>query len=344
MVLSNLLSKFSKDIGIDLGTANTVVYVRGEGIVIREPSVVAVDQDSKQVLSIGQDAYGMVGRTPGSIIAVRPLKDGVIADFEMTEKLVRSFIQRANRSSRFIRPRIIIGVPWGITDVEKRAVLDASRQAGARETFLIEEPMAAAIGANIEVRDPVGHMIVDIGGGTTEVAVISLGGIVTCKSIRIAGNEFDEAIIAHCRKNYNLLIGERMSEKVKIEIGSAYPFDEERSFVVRGRDLLSGLPRTFTLSSFEIRDALAEPITAIIDTIRMTLERTPPELSSDIMEKGILLTGGGSLIHRLSMLIKEETGLPVHHAEDPLSCVAIGTGRLLEKQDLMMLVSSTISK
>ncbi|NDD67804.1 rod shape-determining protein, partial [bacterium] len=279
-IWSSLLKNFSKDMGIDLGTANTVVYVRGVGIVVNEPSVVALDKTTRQVMAIGHEAYSMVGRTPGNIIAVRPMKDGVIADFDITEKMIREFVRKAITGSRISRPRVLVGVPWGITDVEKRAVLDASFNAGAKETFLIDEPMAAAVGAGIPVEQPSGHMVVDIGGGTTEVAVISLGGIVTCKSIRIAGNELDDAIITHCRKNYNLLIGERMAEKIKIDIGSAYPFDEEPTQIVRGRDLLSGLPRTFTLSSYEIRDALSEPVAAIVDTVKMTLERTPPELSS----------------------------------------------------------------
>jgi rod shape-determining protein MreB len=343
-IWNRFLRRFSKDMGIDLGTANTVVYVRGEGIVVREPSVVAIDKATRQVMAIGEEAYSMVGRTPGNIIAVRPMKDGVIADFDITEKMIREFVKKAITGSRISRPRVLVGVPWGITDVEKRAVLDASYNAGARETYLIDEPMAAAVGAGIPVEQPSGHMIVDVGGGTTEVAVISLGGIVTCKSIRIAGNELDDSIISHCRKNYNLLIGERMAEKIKIDIGSAYPFDEERTQSVRGRDLLSGLPRTFTLSSYEIRDALAEPVAAIIDTVKMTLERTPPELSSDIMEQGIVMTGGGSLLHGLVKLVAEETGIKIRRAEDPLSCVAIGTGRILEHPTLMPLISSSITK
>ena len=331
------LKPFSKDMGIDLGTANTVVYAPGEGIVVREPSVVAIDKVSKQVMAVGSDAYSMVGRTPGNIIAVRPMKHGVIADFDVTEKMVRALIQKATQN-RFVKPRVLIGVPWGITDVEKRAVLDASLQAGTRETFLIEEPMAAAIGAGVKVYEPKGRMVIDIGGGTTEVAVIALGGIVTCTSIRVAGDSFDEAIITHCRKNYNLLIGERMAEKVKIEIASAYPFEEEKDVPVRGRDLLSGLPRTFTLSSYEIRDALSEAVTAIVDTLRMTLEKTPPELSADIMENGIVMTGGGSLLHGLDQFLYSETNIPVYRAADPLSCVALGTGAILEDPQLTNLI------
>ncbi len=332
-----LLKRFSKDMGIDLGTANTVVFVRNEGIVIREPSVVAIEKSSKAVMAIGNAAYDMVGRTPGNIIAVRPMKDGVIADFDITQKMVSAFIKRACKG-RWTKPRVLIGVPWGITDVEKRAVLDAAHQAGAHETFLIEEPMAAALGAGISVTEPEGNMIIDIGGGTTEVAVIALGGIVTCKSIRIAGNEFDEAIVAHCRKNYNLLIGERMAERVKIDIGSAYPFEEEKDVIVRGRDMVSGLPRTFTLSSYEIRDALSEPLTAVVDTLRLTLEKTPPELSADIMDRGIVMAGGGSLLHGLDQYLMSETGIHVRRAEDPLSCVAIGTGKILELPALKLLM------
>ncbi len=336
----DLFSKpFSKDMGIDLGTANTVVYVRGQGIVLREPSVVAIDKATKAVMAIGNDAYEMVGRTPGNIIAVRPMKDGVIADFEMTEKMVREFILKASKGVSFSKPRVLVGVPWGITDVEKRAVLDSSSQAGSRSTYLIDEPMAAAIGAGIDISIAEGNMIIDIGGGTTEVAVIALGGIVTCRSIRIAGDEFDEAIISHCRRNYNLLIGQRMSEKVKIEIGSAYPFEsEEPSMEVRGRDLLSGLPRTFTLTSQEIRDALAETVSSIVDSLRLTLEKTPPELSSDIMQRGITMTGGGSMLHGLDRYLMSETGIPIHQAKDPLSCVAIGTGKILEDDVLMNLI------
>ena len=341
-IFSKLRNRFSKDIGIDLGTANTVVFVRGEGIVIREPSVVALDKNTKHVMAFGTEAYDMGGRTPGNIIAIRPMRDGVIADFDITEKMVRSFILKA--SQRFkLKPRVLIGIPWGITDVEKRAVLESSSQAGAKETFLIEEPMAAAIGAEMNISEPQGNMIIDIGGGTTEVAVISLGGIATCKSIRVAGDEFDEAIISHCRKNYNLLIGERMAERVKINIGSAFPFEEEKTIDVRGRDIVSGLPKTFTLSSFEIRDAFSESVSAIIDTVRFTLERTPPELSSDIMENGIMMTGGGSLLHGLDKALKEETGIEIKRAEDPLSCVAIGTGQVLEEMELMSLIDSTIS-
>ncbi len=342
--LNKMLSKFTKDIGIDLGTANTVVFVHNEGIVFREPSVVALDKKTGEVMAIGREAHNMVGRTPGNIIAVRPMKDGVIADFTITEKMIRSFIQKVIKGSRIFKPRILIGIPWGITEVEKRAVIDAAMQAGAKTVFLIEEPMAAAIGAGLPIVDPKGYMVIDIGGGTTEVAVISLGGIVECKSVRVAGDEFNEAIIAHCRKNYNLLIGERMSEKVKIELGSAYPLDEEKELSVKGRDLLTGMPKNFTLSSAEIRDALVEPLYTIIEALRTTLEKTPPELSADIMDNGILLTGGGSLLYGLDQRLKEETGIPVHRAEDPLSSVALGTGQILEEIDtLLPVISSTIT-
>jgi len=342
-ILDFLRTRFSKDMGIDLGTANTVVYMRNEGIVVREPSVVAIDKKTKSVMAIGNEAYSMVGRTPGNIIAVRPMKDGVIADFDITQKMVKSFILKA-AEGKVTRPRVLIGVPWGITDVEKRAVLEAAIQAGASEVFLIEEPMAAAIGAKLPVTEPKGQMIVDIGGGTTEVAVIALSGIVTCNSIQIAGDEFDDAIITHCRKNYNLLIGERMAEKVKMTIGSAYPFEEEKDMSVKGRDLLSGLPRTFTLSSYEIRDALSEPVSAIVETIKLTLEKTPPELSADIIDSGIVMAGGGSLLHGLMAYIESEISIKVRQAEDPLSCVAIGTGKILEVPELMPLIGKGYKK
>lgn len=342
--IDKFFGQFSKDIGIDLGTRNTVVYVRGEGVVLSEPSMVALDTNTNAVMAIGNEAYNMVGRTPGNIIAVRPMKDGVIADFDVTEKMVSAFVEKTRARTHFVKPRILLGIPWGITSVEKRAVSDAAYRAGARESLLIEEPMAAAIGSGINVDSPVGHMIVDIGGGTTEVAVISLSGIVVCKSIRIAGDEFDEAIISHCRKNYNLLIGERMAEKVKIEIGSAAPFEKEKTIEVKGRDLVSGLPRTFTLSSYEIRDALSEPLNAIIETLRATLEVTPPELSADIIKNGIMITGGGSLLSGLDTQFAQETQIPIYRSADPLACVAIGTGKVLEDTAFMSRISSTISK
>jgi len=332
-MLKSIKRFFTHDIGIDLGTANTVVFVQGEGIILREPSVVALDRSTNRVLAIGEQARSMVGRTPGNIIAVRPMKDGVIADFETTEAMIRSFIQKASQKKYFSRPRVLIGVPCGITSVEKRAVLDAAKQAGAKDAYLIEEPMAAAIGANVPVEVPCGHMIIDIGGGTTEVAVISLGGIVVSESIRVAGDEFDDAIIDHCRKSYNLLIGERMAEQVKIRIGSCVPFSEEKTMDVTGRDLLSGLPKTFTLSSYEIRDAVADPMSAILNTLRRTLERTPPELASDIVDSGVLLTGGGSLLYGIAQYFQAETEINMRMAEDPLSCVALGTGHILENMD-----------
>ena len=329
---NKLLKKiFTKDIGIDLGTANTVVYVKGHGITLREPSVVALDKSSHHILAIGEEARKMVGRTPGSIIAVRPMKDGVIADFEITEAMIRHFIKKVSKNYRFVRPRVLVGIPYGITNVEKRAVLDAARHAGAKESFLMEEPLAAAIGSDIDVQEPKGTMVIDIGGGTTEVAVISLGGIVVSESIRVAGDEFDDAIISHCRKQYNLLIGERMAEMVKIKIGSAAPFSKEKTIDVTGRDLLTGLPKTLTLSSYEIRDCLSEPMKTILNALRRTLERTPPELASDIIDSGILLTGGGALLYGLAKFFAEETQIPINMSDDPLSCVALGTGYVLEE-------------
>jgi len=330
-----VLGKFSHDLGIDLGTANTVVFARGKGIVLREPSVVAIDKDTNKVLAVGSEAKQMLGRTPGSIIAVRPLRDGVIADFDITEMMIRYFIQKVHQRTAFLHPRMVIGVPSGITGVEKRAVIDAANQAGAREVHLIEEPMAAAIGCGLNVSDASGSMVIDIGGGTTEVAVVSLGGIVVNKSIRVAGDEMDEAIIAHCRKKYHLLIGERTSEEIKIEIGSAYPFPEERTHEIRGRDLVTGLPRNQVLTSTEIRAALSEPVSAIVSAVRMTLETTPPELSSDIMDKGIVMAGGGSLLHGLDKHLCEETEISVYVVEDPLLSVAYGTGKVLEEIDTL---------
>jgi len=334
--------KYSRDLGIDLGTANTLVFVKGEGIVLREPSVVAIEKNTNRVLALGEEAKAMLGRTPGNIIAVRPMRDGVIADFEITETMLRHFIQRVHNRSHLVKPRIVIGVPSGITGVEKRAVLDAAMHAGAREAYLIEEPMAAAIGANLPISEPAGSMIVDIGGGTTEVAVLALGGIVVSKSIRVAGDEMDEAIISHCRKNYNLLIGERTAEEIKIQIGSAYPFEEEVSMEVRGRDLVTGLPKTFTITSAEVRDALSEPVSTVVDAIRMTLEKTPPELAADIMDRGIVMAGGGSLLYGLDKYISQETDMSVFVVDDPLSCVCYGTGKVLDEIETLkkVLVSS----
>ena len=323
------------DLGIDLGTANTLVFVHGQGVVIQEPSVVALDNQKNIVLAVGDEAKKMIGRTPGNVVAVRPLRDGVIADFEITEIMLKYFIKKAMPERFFLSPRIIIGVPSGITGVEQRAVLEAARNAGAKEAYLIEEPMAAAIGANLPVSEPTGSMIVDIGGGTTEVAVISLGGIVVSKSIRVAGDEMDEAIIAHCRENYRLLIGERTAEEIKIKLGSAYDLNEERTLEIRGRDLVSGLPKTFTLTSSEIRDALREPIRVIVDGIKTTLEKTPPELSSDIMDLGITLAGGGALLRGLDKHIHAETAIHVHIANAPLECVAIGTGKALDELEVL---------
>jgi len=326
---------FSRDLGIDLGTATTLVFARAEGIILCEPSVVAIDKDSGRALAFGNEAKGMLGRTPASIVAVRPMRDGVIADFEITEMMLRHFINKSHNRSAFVRPRIVVGVPSGITGVEKRAVLDAAMHAGAREAYLVEEPMAAAIGANLPVSEAQGSMVVDIGGGTTEVAVLALGGIVVSKSIRVAGDEMDEAIVAHCRKNYNLLIGERTAEQIKIDVGSAYPLSEEKTIEVRGRDLVTGLPKTLTLTSSEIRDALSEPVATVVDAVRMTLEKTPPELAADIMDRGIVMAGGGSLLRGLDKYLAQETDMSVYVVDDPISCVAYGTGKILEEIDTL---------
>ncbi|HHV44024.1 MAG TPA: rod shape-determining protein [Firmicutes bacterium] len=327
---------FGKDVGIDLGTANTLVYIKGKGVVIQEPSMVALNRQTNQVLAVGREAKNMVGRTPGSIIAVRPMEDGVIADFEVTERMLAHFIRKATKGFSLFRPRVLVAVPSGVTEVEKRAVIDAARSAGAREARLIEEPMAAAIGAGLPVQEPTGNMVVDIGGGTTEVAVISLGGIVAHRSIRVAGDEMDEAIIQYVRRTYNLLIGERTAEEIKHTIGNTYPMPgEEQSMDVRGRDLVTGLPKNVVVSSEEIREALAEPVGAIVDAVRVTLERTPPELAADIMDKGIIMVGGGSLLKGLDKLISDETRMPVHVPDDPLCAVAIGTGLALEHYSLL---------
>jgi rod shape-determining protein MreB len=319
-----------RDMAVDLGTANTLVYVRGRGIVLSEPSVVAIDQRSGEVHAVGIEAKRMLGRTPGTITAIRPLKDGVIADFDVTEQMLRHFIHKAN-GNRFAHPRVIVCVPSGVTGVEKRAVEEATLSAGARQAYLIEEPMAAAIGAGLPVSDPTGNMIVDIGGGTTEVAVISLGGIVVSQSIRVGGDEMDEAIMNHLRKEYKLLIGQQTAEEVKLEIGSAWSLKEEVQAEVRGRDMLSGLPKTVVLGSEDVRRALDEPVTQIIDAIRGTLDKTPPELAADIMDRGIVLAGGGALLQGLDERLRHETHMPVHVAESPLTCVAVGSGRSLEE-------------
>ncbi len=323
----------SRDMGIDLGTANTLIYVKGKGIVLREPSVVAINNDVKKVMAIGNEAKDMIGRTPGNIVAIRPLKDGVIADFDVTHTMLRKFIEKVSPKSAFTSPRIFVCFPSGVTEVEKRAIEEATKHAGAREVLLMEEPMAAAIGAGLPVNEPTGSMIVDIGGGTTEVAIISLGGIVTSKSLRIAGDELDQAIISYIKKEYNLMIGERTAENVKIELGSAFDIGEENSMEIKGRDLISGLPKVINVTECEIRESLKEPVASIIDAIKTTLEKTPPELASDIMDKGIMLTGGGAMLKGLDQLINEETHMPVHIAESPLDCVALGAGKALDTID-----------
>jgi len=317
--------------GIDLGTANTLVYVKGRGIVLTEPSVVAIKKGTNKVLAVGEEAKRMLGRTPGDIVAIRPLKDGVIADFEVTEHMLRYFIKRVHNRRTLISPRIVIAVPSGITAVERRAVEDSAMHAGAREVYLIEEPMAAAIGLDMPVHEPAGNMIVDIGGGTTEVAIISLAGIVFCRSVRVAGDEMDEAIVQFLRRNYNLMVGERTAEMIKINIGAAVPLKEPLTMEVKGRDMVAGLPKTLTINSEEIREALSEPISTIVEAVRISLERCPPELSADLVDRGIMMTGGGALLRGLNKLIAKETGLPVHIAEDPLSAVAIGTGKALDQ-------------
>lgn len=335
---------FSRDLAIDLGTANTLIYIRGVGIVSNEPSVVAVQQDArgvKKVLAVGKEAKEMLGRTPGNIVAIRPMKEGVIADFEITAAMLRYFIQTAHNRKALVRPRIIIGIPSGITEVERRAVREAAESAGAREVYLIEQPMAAAIGAGLPITEPSGNMIVDIGGGTSDVAVISLAGIVYSKSVRVGGDKMDEGIIQHIKRKYNLLIGERTAELIKMGIGTAYPTEEVLTMDIKGRDLVAGVPRTLTVSSDEIRDALSEPINAIVEAVKVTLERTPPELAGDIADRGIVLAGGGALLKNLDTLLREETGLPVFLAEDPLSAVVIGAGKALEELDILRQVCAT---
>ena len=322
----------TKDMGIDLGTANTLVYVKGKGIVLREPSVVAINNTTRKPLAVGTEAKRMIGRTPGNIVAIRPMKDGVIADFDVTQIMLKKFIDKVITKSAFSSPRIIVCFPSGVTEVERRAILEATKQAGAREVVLMEEPMAAAIGAGLPVDEPTGSMIVDIGGGTTEVAIISLGGIVTSRSLRVAGDELDHAIINYIKKEYNLMIGERTAETIKMELGSAFKVEDEEEKVmdIKGRDLISGLPKTIEISEEQIREALSEPVASIIEAIKITLEKTPPELSADIMDKGIMLAGGGALLRDLDLLINHETHMPVHIAESPLDCVALGTGKALE--------------
>ncbi len=326
-----LFGRFSSDMGIDLGTANTLVYVKNRGIVLTEPSVVAIKKGSNKILAVGEDAKRMLGRTPGDIVAIRPLKDGVIADFEVTENMLRYFIKKVHNRRALMSPRIVVAVPSGITAVERRAVEDSAMHAGAREVYLIEEPMAGAIGLDMPVHEPAGNMIVDIGGGTTEVAIISLAGIVFCRSVRVAGDEMDEAIVQYLRRNYNLMVGERTAENIKIQIGAAIPLKEPLTMEVKGRDMVAGLPKTLTINSEEIREALSEPISTIVEAVRITLERCPPELSADLVDRGIMMAGGGALLRGLNKLISKETGLPVHIAEDPLSAVAIGTGKALDQ-------------
>jgi rod shape-determining protein MreB len=325
---------FSNDIGIDLGTANTLVNVADQGIVLREPSVVAVKAGTNEVLAVGDDAKRMLGRTPGNIVAIRPLKDGVIADFQVTEAMLRHFIRKVNKGRRN-NPRVVIAVPSGITEVERRAVSESAEQAGATTVHIVEEPMAAAIGVGLPVMDASGNMIVDIGGGTTEVALISLGGIVYARSVRTAGDELDEAIVSYMKRNYNLMIGERTAEDIKIRLGSASPISKEITMDVKGRDLVAGLPKTVTITSQEIRESMSDPLATIVDTVRTTLERCPPELSADLVDRGIVLAGGGALLRGLDTLLREETGLPVHVADDPLSAVAEGTGKMLQELDVL---------
>ncbi|MCB9094992.1 MAG: rod shape-determining protein [Halobacteriovoraceae bacterium] len=335
---------FSNDLAIDLGTANCLVYAKDRGIIVNEPSVVAVHQGMRgvqKVLAVGKEAKEMLGRTPGSIRAIRPMKDGVIADFEVTQAMLRYFIKKSINGSKFVKPRIIICIPFGITQVERRAVRESAEQAGAREVYLIEEPMAAAIGAGLPITDPSGNMIVDIGGGTTEVAVISLGGIVYSKSVRVAGDKFDEAIITYIKKKYSLLIGERTSEQIKITLGNAHPLeDDNQTYEVKGRDLIGGAPKTIEITAEEVREALGDPISEVIEAIKISLEKTPPELAADIVDNGIILAGGGSLLKNLDVLIKEKTGLPVALAEDPLTCVVRGCGMVLENISLLKQVTT----
>ncbi|CUU53917.1 rod shape-determining protein MreB [Parafrankia irregularis] len=336
--MSSSLSFLGRDMAVDLGTANTLVYVRGRGIVLNEPSVVAINTTTSGILAVGTDAKRMIGRTPGNVVAVRPLKDGVIADFETTERMLRYFIQKVHRRRHFAKPRLVVCVPSGITGVEQRAVKDAGYQAGARKVYIIEEPMAAAIGAGLPVHEPTGNMVVDIGGGTTEVAVISLGGIVTSQSIRTAGDELDTAIISYVKKEYSLMLGERTAEEIKMAIGSAYKVPEEPSAEIRGRDLVTGLPKTIVVTAEEIRKATEEPVNAVIDAVKVTLDRCPPELSGDIMDRGIVLTGGGALLRGLDERLRHETGMPIHIAENPLHSVAMGSGKFVEEFEALQQV------
>jgi rod shape-determining protein MreB and related proteins len=333
--MSNILTFLGRDMAVDLGTANTLVYVRGRGIVLNEPSVVALNTNNGQVVAVGVEAKRMIGRTPGNIVAVRPLKDGVIADFDVTERMLRYFIQKVHRRTRMAKPRIVVAVPSGITGVEQSAVKEAGHQAGARKVYIIEEPMAAAIGAGLPVNEPTGNMVVDIGGGTTEVAVISLGGIVTSQSIRIGGDELDQAIMTFGKKEHSLMLGERTAEEIKLALGSAFPFEEEPHAEIRGRDLVSGLPKTVVISAAEVRKAIDDPLALIIDAVKSTLDKCPPELAGDVMDRGIALTGGGALLRGLDLRIREETGMPVHLADSPLESVVLGTGKCVEDFDTL---------
>ncbi len=328
--MNNALAFLGRDMAVDLGTANTLIYVRGRGIVLNEPSVVALNTSTGQVVAVGAEAKRMIGRTPGYIVAVRPMRDGVIADFDVTERMLRYFIQKVHRRRYLAKPRILVAVPSGLTGVEQSAVKEAAHQAGARRVYIFEEPMAAAIGAGLPVSEPTGNMVVDIGGGTTEVAVISLGGIVTAQSIRVGGDELDEAIISFVKKEYSLMLGERTAEQMKMSVGSAFPTADEPSAEIRGRDLVTGLPKTITVSAAEVRHALEEPINAIVDAVRSTLELCPPELAGDVMDRGIALTGGGALLRGMDDRLREETGLPVHLADNPLESVVLGTGKCVE--------------
>jgi len=340
----DLLGWFSSDLAIDLGTATTLVYVRGQGIILNEPSVVALEKQSNSVLAVGVEAKRMVGRTPANIVAIRPIKEGVIADFGMTEKMLKYFITKAHNRSSFVRPRCIIGVPSRITEVEQRAVRESATHAGAREVYLIEEPVAAAIGAGLPITEPSGNMVVDIGGGTTDIAVISLGGIVCSESVKIAGDQMDDAIMGYVKRRYNLLIGEHMAEKVKMEVGSAYPLEEQKTMMVKGRDMISGIPRTVVVNDAEIREALEEPIHAIINALRTALENTPPELAGDIIDRGVVLTGGGSMLPGLATRFQEETNLPIITVDDPLSSVVLGVGKVLDEIELFKKVALLTSE
>ena len=339
-LISRFLSLFSSDMAIDLGTAHTLVYVQGKGIVLNEPSVVAIERHSNKILAVGVEAKRMVGRTPGNISAIRPMKEGVIADFEMAERMLRYFITKVHNRTAFVRPRIIIGVPSRITQVEQRAVKESAELAGAREVYLIEEPVAAAIGAGLPITEPSGNMVVDVGGGTTDIAVISLGGIVYSESVKVAGDQMDSAIINHVKREHNLLIGEHMAERVKLGIGSAYPLEEKAQMMVKGRDLVSGIPRTIALEDGEVREALQECLTAIVSAIKLALEHTPPELAGDIVDRGIVLTGGGALLRGLDARLREETGLPIVNVDDPLTSVVLGVGKTLEELTLLRSISS----